>query len=158
MSEEKSEWTLDTLYIHLTTLIASNDTRYGQRFEASQSALNTALIAQKTAMETALTAQKLAVDTAQAAADRAVTKAELAAEKRFESVNEFRNTLADQQRTLMPRSEAEILFKSLTDKIESNTRSLNAVANQKTGAQHLWGYVIAAIGILIALSRFIPLG
>lgn len=55
-----------------------------------------------------LVAQKEAVNLAQSAADRAMLKAENATERRFEGVNEFRNTLADQQRTLMPRSETEI--------------------------------------------------
>ena len=39
------------------------------------------------------------------AAEKAVTKAELAAEKRFESVNEFRNQLKDQTGTFITRNE-----------------------------------------------------
>src|SRR5579864_936921 len=96
-TEDKSDWTVETLREYITALIASNDVRYNQRFEASQSAINTALIAQQTSLQAALTAQKSATDMAQAAADRAVTKSELAADKRFESVNEFRATLSDQQ-------------------------------------------------------------
>jgi uncharacterized protein YdiU (UPF0061 family) len=150
-AEGKNDWNVDTLREHLISLIASNDIRYSQRFEASQSALNTALTAQQTAMQTALTAQKLAVDTAQAAAEKAVTKAELSAEKRFESVNEFRATLSDQQRTLMPRSEAELLIKTLADKIDTNTANLTVIAGHKSGTKDLWGYIIGAAGFASAV-------
>jgi hypothetical protein len=156
-ADTDDQWTLGTLYVHFRTLIETNDIRYSQRFEASQSAINTALIAQQTAMGTALTAQKLAVDTAQAAADRAVTKAEIAADKRFDSLNELRSMATDQQRTFMSRVEAELRIKTLEDKIESMQITLTTVLGQKSGANSLWGYIIAAVGILIALSRFIPL-
>jgi ABC-type transporter Mla subunit MlaD len=72
---------------------------------------------QEKAVLTALTAQKEAVSSALAAADRAVAKAETASEKRFESVNEFRGSLADSARLLMPRSEVEQIVKSLEGKI-----------------------------------------
>jgi hypothetical protein len=146
-----NHWTVETLREYTLALIASNDVKYRERFESSQSAVNAAFIAQQTAMQTALTAQKLAIDTALAAADRAVTKAEVAAEKRFESVNEFRASLADQQRTLMPRSESELLIKTLTDKIDANTRALSATASQKAGANGLWGYIVGALGVVLAI-------
>lgn len=50
-------------------------------------------------------AQEQAVAFALASAEKAVTKAELAAEKRFESVNEFRNQLKDQTGTFITRNE-----------------------------------------------------
>lgn len=50
-------------------------------------------------------AQEQAVAFALQAAEKAVTKAELAAEKRFESVNEFRNQLKDQTGTFITRNE-----------------------------------------------------
>jgi hypothetical protein len=148
---EESQWTIETLREHVIVLIAANDVRYEQRFEASQSAINAAFIAQQTAMQTALTAQKLNVDKALDAADRAVTKAEVAAEKRFESVNEFRASLSDQQRTLMPRAEAELLIKTLSDRIEANTQALTTIRGQKSGMQGLWGYFVGAAGIVLAL-------
>jgi hypothetical protein len=160
--DAESQWTVDTLHEYLLALIVSNDLRYNQRFEASQSAINTALIAQQTAMATALTAQKLAVDTAQSAADRAVTKSELAADKRFESVNEFRGTLQDQQRTLMPRLEAELLIKQLSEKIDSIQMTQTARSGQKSGLQEGWAYLLGAVGILSLLAsiilHFIPPG
>lgn len=87
--------------------MTGSDLRYQQRFDAQQKAVDAALLA----------AEK-AVATAMASADRAVVKAEAAAEKRFEAVNEFRATLADQSATLMPRPEADSHFKALSDKID----------------------------------------
>jgi len=153
---DNSQWTLDTLKEHLTSLIDANDVRYAQRFEASQAAIAAAFLAQQTAMTTAFAAQKLSVDAALEAAKTAVNKAEVAAEKRFESVNEFRATLADQQRSLMPRSEAEILIRSLTDKMEVMEKTLASMSGQRSGMSTAVGIAIAIGGIVIGvLSHFI---
>lgn len=61
--------------------------------------------ADTTANEQRFKAQEQAVAFALQAAEKAVTKAELAAEKRFESVNEFRNQLKDQTGTFITRNE-----------------------------------------------------
>ncbi len=177
---EQSHWTLETLREYLLTLIAANEVKYSERFEASQRAINAAFLAQQTAMQTALTAQKTAVDIALGAADRAVTKAEIAAEKRFESVNEFRSTLSDQQNTFMPRGETTALFKSMDEKIsgiqsncdnkleairasfEKNNESLSKeiaslresrseTSGKTSGANALWGYLVAIASIALAL-------
>jgi len=153
---DMSQWTLVTLREYVLAIIQTNDARYSERFESSQTALNAALTAQQTAMQTAFTAQKLSVDAALAAADRAVNKAEVASEKRFEGVNEFRGTLQDQQRTLMPRAEAEFadrvlaekmdaMMKSMTEKIETMSTSLTMMAAQKIGSTD-------------TISRFIAVG
>lgn len=78
-------WTLETLKEHIQVLMTEADRRNQQRFEGQEKAVSAALQAQK----------------------EAVTKAETAAEKRFESVNEFRQQLSDQAASFMPRREAE---------------------------------------------------
>ncbi|MBA2682351.1 MAG: hypothetical protein H0U76_28655 [Ktedonobacteraceae bacterium] len=155
---EQSLWTVETLHEHLLTLITANEIKYSERFDASQNAIHAAFAA-----------QKLAVDTALSAADRAVTKAETAAEKRFESVNEFRQTLTDQAGTFIPRGEAAAVFKSYDDKLEamrvsfeksndalskeiSNLRESRSEVNGKaSGANAVWGYLVAIAGIVLAL-------
>ncbi len=82
------------------------DLRYQQRFDAQQKALSDSSDAGKEMVNAAL-----------ASADRAVTKAEVSAERRFESVNEFRATLADQAATFLPRSEADARFGAVGDKV-----------------------------------------
>ncbi len=193
---EKSGWTIETLREYILRLIESNESKYEERFTASQNAVNAAFTAQQTAMQTALTAQKLAVDTALGAADRAVAKAETATDKRFESVNEFRATLSDLQSAFIPRLEAMALFRSMEEKMESQRvyqgkhndetiRSLSdirlamlrllsaeayetrhaelqrqvndlresrsEISGKSSGANALWGYLVAIAGIAVAL-------
>jgi hypothetical protein len=67
------------------------DRRYEQRFLAQEQAA------------------KIAID----AANKALDKADSATANRFESVNEFRQTLTDQTATFMPRPEITTLLNSL---------------------------------------------
>ena len=145
-----SEWTFGTLLVHLLAIIEGNDRRYrelredddernGQRFTASQ----------------------LAVAAALNAAKEAVAKAEMASEKRFDSVNEFRATLSDQQRTLLPRAEAELQFREVRQQFSTIQEQIAALfkinaerGGQKAGARELWGWIAGAVGILIAILTF----
>lgn len=145
-----SGWTTDTLHSHLltllqersehwnetfatmNTLIAESDRRYDARFIALGEAAKEAdkrfeqrFIAQQEAIQAALLAQKEAVNAALVAADRAVVKAETASEKRFDAVNEFRATLADQAATLLPRTEGEARIQALADKLTELTDRVN---------------------------------
>jgi hypothetical protein len=81
----------------LKELMDERDRRYEERFKAMD---------EKTGL--ALTSS-----------EKAVTKAETATEKRFDSVNEFRDTLRDQAALLMPRPETQALFKAYEEKIEN---------------------------------------
>lgn len=122
---------------NIRTLINANDVNYNQRFDNVTEATKAAL----------------------AASDRAVAKAEGAAEKRFDSVNEFRETLADQQRNLMPRSEVEILIKNLGDRVDRLSQADLVRSGQGVGMKEGWGLAAGAVGIIIAIlalvSRFI---
>jgi len=128
---------LDTL----NTLIAGNDKRYEQRFEG-----------QKAAIDAAFAAQKEAINAALAAADRAVAKAENATEKRFESVNEFRGTLDNQQRTLIPRSEVDVMVRGLEEKIANNTKQMDALLAERAGLKGGWGYAVGVVGFILTVA------
>lgn len=107
----------------------------------------------KEQMSAQLQAQKDQVALAMTAAREAVSKAEAASEKRFEGVNEFRSTLADQQRTLMPRSEVEALFRAVHDKINKIESEIIESRASKSGAKEGWGYAVGIIGLVaLALS------
>jgi hypothetical protein len=107
--------------------------------------------AQEKAVAAALASQEKAVAAALAAAKEAVNKAEMASERRFESVNEFRNTLSDQARTLMPRAESEQGLKSLSDKLDVLAARVNARDDRGRGMGDVWGIVIAATALVAAL-------
>lgn len=112
-------------------------------FLAQQAATNAALIAAQRAVDAALVAAEKAVDVRANGQDRefhehleqyrnetglafdaskeAITKAEIATEKRFDSVNEFREQLADQATRFMPRSEAEAAIARATERVQEIT-------------------------------------
>lgn len=117
--------------------------------------VDTRFDAQNTAVNAALTAQKEAVAAALAAADRAVAKAEMASEKRFEGVNEFRASLNDQSRLLMPRAETEQIIRALDAKITSLQDRVDARDNRGVGMGALAGWIVAGVtlcGAVLALG------
>ena len=66
------------------------------------------------------------------ASDKAVTKAEIATEKRFEGVNEFRATLADQATRLMPREESLSKFAAIEKDITALNKEVQALREQRS--------------------------
>jgi hypothetical protein len=139
-------WTLETLAEYLTAVIRGNDDRYEQRFRGQEKAIELGFSAQKSAVEAAL-----------AAADRAVQKAEVAAEKRFESVNEFRNTLADQQRNLIPRAEFDVTVKALRDKVDALQGQMERQMSERAGIKGGWGYAVGAVGLVLTILTIVGL-
>jgi septation ring formation regulator EzrA len=91
--------------------------------------------------------------------DRAVTKAEIATEKRFETVNEWRESYADLVRSYIPRNEYESGHETLEDKINIIDKKIEKMSNIKQGGSLVIAYVISAISLLIAIiSVFLSLG
>jgi hypothetical protein len=129
-------WTLGTLRLYLEALIdglkgtlnALSD-RCNDRFAAIEKAVIAAL----------------------AAADRATTKAEAATEKRFEGVNEFRESLADQARDLMPRLETESLVRGLRERIEKLESRKEADSGHTTGVKDSLAIIVAALSLLATI-------
>jgi len=126
-------WTLDTLKAYIEVRFNDMETLYNERFES----------------------QKQAVTSALASAERAVGKAEVANEKRFDSVNEFRSSLADQAATLMPRLETESRIGVLDDKVDALNARLDRHEGVSKGLTAGWGYLLAAIGATGALVGII---
>lgn len=104
------------------------------------------LAAEKTYLENSIRSLRDAFDreighqkdmTAQAlaSADKAVMKAEDAAQRRFESVNEFRATLSDQQRDLVTKTEVSLRFTALEDRINNLVADAREVKGRSTGGR-----------------------
>lgn len=175
-SSPRDGWSIETAIDHMLALMGAerlridllftaNDKRYEQRFDASQKALEVGFAASKAAVDASFAAQKEAINAALAAADRAVTKAELATEKRFESVNEFRGTLDNQQRTLIPRSEVGVMVQGLEEKISNLTKLYDGMALQmrardaeQKGVAGGWGYAVGLLGALMFLGSLTLIG
>jgi len=120
---------IDSQIKNIHTLIEANDKNYNQRFENVLQATQSAL----------------------AASDRAVTKAEMASEKRFDAVNEFRATLADQQRNLMPRAEVEIMMKSINEKVDALNVLTIAKQSEGLGQKQGMGTIAVIAGVISAV-------
>jgi len=138
-------------------VLASYDKRYEQRYEAQQKALDAAFTAQKDAVTTAMVAQKESNSAGLAAQKEAVTKAETAAEKRFEGADRARLEQAEQQRTLMPRAEAESRLTSLAEKISVLEGFRTEQLSKGTGAREGYGQAISIVGAVLAILTILSL-
>ena len=141
----ESSWTFESLREYVIGQIKLNDERYGQRFADL-----------KVAVDLSFSAQKELVQSALLSADRAVLKAETANEKRFDAVNEFRGTLADQQRMLMPRAEVEIIVKNLTERIQSLSDFQKIHSGEDSGKHTIFAWGMALMSFVVSLiSMFV---
>jgi hypothetical protein len=77
------------------------------------------------------------------AAEKAVTKAETATEKRFDSVNEFRQTLTDQTKTF-----------ASSERVDGLTQRLDKLEGRSGGFSDGWRWMLLAIGIIIAAATY----
>jgi hypothetical protein len=131
----KSQWTVDTLKNHYDQKFIDNNAFIDRRFADADKALTAALNAAK----------------------EAVGKAETAATKRFESVNEFRAQLSDQVATFLPRTEADIRFTSLSDKIDTNTSSIDRTGGGSTASQRALSVGLSLAAMLVSIGAIIAI-
>lgn len=89
--------------------------------------------------------------------DKAIQKAEAAAEKRFESVNEFRATLSDQQRDLATKSEVNLRFTAIEERLTMSIENAREMLGRGQGLAAGWGYLVGAIGIGAAIVTLVVL-
>jgi hypothetical protein len=111
---------------HLRELMDERDRRYQERFEASQKALDAALMAADRAVQAALSAAK-----------EAVIKAELSADKRFELLNELRTGVAT-------TDQLEALEKIVTELKETQNRG----SGRSAGIAALYGWIVGAVALV----------
>lgn len=94
---------IDNLEKHLSTQMDAERRHVATQLEAAANLTDAKFVTFRTLVDGQAEQVKLALD----ASDKAIGKAEIASEKRFESVNEFRQTLTDQAGTFIPRKEVE---------------------------------------------------
>ncbi len=110
-------------------VLSERDTRYQQRFDATEKYVSAGFLS----------------------AEKAITKAETATEKRFEGVNEFRAQLSDQQRTFMPRGEQERMQSAISDRITALEKQIDTLVSERKGIMGGWGYAVGVIGLAISV-------
>lgn len=94
-------------------------------------------------------------DLALANQKEAVEKVEKANERRFEAVNEFRATLADQQRTLMPRGEVQALIAANAEKIDQLNTRVDKAEGRGDGGAATRNAIYATVATLVAVVGII---
>jgi hypothetical protein len=107
---------------------------------------------QTKALEAAFVAADKAVVAALASQQLAATKAETAAEKRFESVNEFRQQLADQSSTFIARPEYLANYNAMGNRVSALETRSNQSTGRTEGVQYILGL---GVSILLILAAFI---
>jgi hypothetical protein len=131
--------------VALREVVHLKDAKYETQFKSLEAALQAQLIALRENTALAFTAS-----------EKAISKAETASEKRFESVNEFRQTLTDQAATFMQRAQVETLMSNMNEKV--NLLTVRVERNEGIGAgvesskaanttQNNW-----AIGLVVGLA------
>jgi len=135
--------------------------------------LNERYETQTKALDAAFKAAEKAVETALASAEKAVAKAEIASDKRFESVNEFRQQLSDQTASFPTRNEVNTRLDSIAADVHRNAEEIRALelrlssrldfmqggqagsATTRTETRLNNGQVIAAIGAVVGIAAII---
>lgn len=163
-------WILDTLYVHLSRVIADLARRGDEHIKnvehtAAGAVINTEKLISKTEESTAkgfaeaelrneqrFQAQEKAVIAAMSSAERAVAKAETASEKRFDSVNEFRASMNDQAAKFIPRSEAEQRMQSISEKSDGLGIRLERIEGRGQGLNAGWIILTGAVGLVGVLT------
>jgi len=193
--EKQSAWTTDTLREFLLSKINSLQVDFqhqhddlvnmlNERYETQTKAIDAAFAAQQLAMQTALIAQEKAILAALASTKEAIQKKENSDEKRFETVNEFRQTLSDQakdfaerSKDFMSRVESDSKFVALIEKFDTAEKSnqlfhqnhvtrlaeldqrlssrLDLTQGKSTGINVAAGIVVAAISVSVGIIGLI---
>jgi hypothetical protein len=105
----------------------------------------------KTYLEARLDAQGRIADVTQLASERAVAKAEAAMNERLAAMNEFREALRDASLLQMPRSEVNVLVKTLTDRAEINADRITALENVTIGRHNSAKDISMTVTVIIAV-------
>lgn len=106
-------------------------------------------------METMFAAQDQKTTLALSSADKAVTKAEIATERRFEGVNEFRQTLSDQAAQFVTRREFESLRQAGTERMDELKEWVDRTSGERQGGRTKVGDQRAALAAYIGVATLV---
>jgi hypothetical protein len=99
-------------------------------------------------------AAKEGVNAAMASAEKAILKAETATEKRFDSVNEFRQAMRDQQESFANKSETNMRLEDITKRLDRVDTGMGTASGKAAGllmAALLGGWAITTAIAIVAI-------
>lgn len=85
----------------------------------------------------------------------AVDKADRATDKRFESVNEFRQQLNDQARQFVTKEEYKVAHRAIEDKVEQVNVGISRIENRKEGSNLTLLYIVAISSLIFGLVSIV---
>jgi hypothetical protein len=135
-----SEWSIDTLYVHLSRIVEDLDKRQTIDLNGRFNLLSTALLAVEKSAAAALASSK-----------EATLKAENAMERRFEGVNEFRGAMGDQATRFITRAEVDSRMVASDKETAGVISRLDRLESRGLGLKEGWGWLIGVIGVVAAI-------
>lgn len=133
MRAQPEAWTIGALHDHLERRFRDLEKLVDVRFDAQEKATKAALVS----------------------AEKAVEKAEKLATSRAEQQNEWRQTVTDLTRMMMPRAEFDTAHGNLVDRMTGLCERMDR-AEGRTGQTHtIIPWLIAAAGVIVAVISFI---
>lgn len=162
--EKESGWTVDTLRYHidrqiqdLKDLMDERETNYSIALAKALHSTEKAVILSEETFTKEIAGQVAQVQKENVLAfknsDLAIGKAEKATEKRFDSVNEFRQTLTDQSSTFMPRAEVELGNQRILERLQDLSDRYKYLEGRGSGINVAWLYglgVVSASGTIVS--------
>jgi hypothetical protein len=130
------------------------EVRHQNQYEMRIHALEMLIDAKLTTLRTIIDLHAEKSVTLLASSDRAISKAEVATEKRFESVNEFRQTLSDQTKTFISKVEFEALRDTANTRISGMSSRLDKIEGKAVGLNAGWIYLLgglSAVGTVVSV-------
>jgi hypothetical protein len=144
-----SEWSIDTLYVHLSRIVEELEKRVTAIMEAKFKTV-----------DIALKAVELSAGAALSSSEKATSKAEAASEKRFEAVNEFRAAMGDQANKFITRSEVDSRMLASDKETAGLISRLDRIEAKGLGIQTGWGILVTVVtlgailfGVVMALRK-----
>lgn len=83
--------------------------------------------------------------------ERAVQLAFAESQRWRDAANEWRGAMSDRDRVLMPRAETERRLDGIEDKVAELRKAVDDGLASRRGARDLWGYLVGAAGLVLAL-------
>jgi tetrahydromethanopterin S-methyltransferase subunit G len=105
---------------------------------------------QEKRFEQRLSDMQIALAAALAAVEKATVKSELAVESRLTGMNEFRSQMADQQATLVRKSEVDYRFDALEKKVDTAIAQLQTSKGREAGLGLAWGIVVVVVTLILS--------
>lgn len=141
----------------LTRHFHDRDLHQQQQYEQHLDTLERLTDAKLDSLRTIIDLQAERVVLALAAADKAVLKAEAATEKRFESVNEFRQALTDQTKTFITRIEFEAMREANLARIADLSSRLDKTEGRSVGLNAGWLYLLGGLSAAGTIATLVAI-